>query len=271
MGALNHRIDFLGLISVFYANPNGDPLKNGRPRTDSRGFGIISPECIKRKLRDRLAENGEDILVSPQKFKGDLLSARASEIMQFSADFDYARAACEKWFDVRAFGQVFPFGNVPINGIKGAASIQPVFSAEPIKTVERKITCCIPFTSKGKEAVKGFANVIAVEYGLYRLQGSVNAYQAETNGFTQEDAEKLKYALLHIFDNDSSSKRPAGSMRMNRLFWWEHSSKSGDYSPARVFDSVNVTRISSHFAHSFNDYEITVISLEKLSPQIYEE
>ena len=54
---LADRIDFMELISVSGANPNGDPAKLGMPRTDSRGFGVISPVCIRRKLRDRLSES----------------------------------------------------------------------------------------------------------------------------------------------------------------------------------------------------------------------
>lgn len=59
---LAYRIDFMELISVSGANPNGDPAKLGMPRTDSRGFGVISPVCIRRKLRDRLSEMGSAYL-----------------------------------------------------------------------------------------------------------------------------------------------------------------------------------------------------------------
>lgn len=103
---LAYRIDFMELISVSGANPNGDPAKLGMPRTDSRGFGVISPVCIRRKLRDRLSEMGECILVSPSGSRGDVLAWRASAL---APGRDYTARACEKWYDVRAFGQVFAF------------------------------------------------------------------------------------------------------------------------------------------------------------------
>lgn len=44
MSILQHKIDFVALISVTNANPNGDPLNGNRPRTDYNGHGEISDE-----------------------------------------------------------------------------------------------------------------------------------------------------------------------------------------------------------------------------------
>ena len=68
---LGHRIDFEALITVDSANPNGDPMKKGLPRTDSSGRGVISAVCIRRKLRNALAELGQPILISPPERPGD--------------------------------------------------------------------------------------------------------------------------------------------------------------------------------------------------------
>ena len=46
---LNNKIDFVAIISVKNANPNGDPLNGNRPREDINGFGEISDVCLKRK------------------------------------------------------------------------------------------------------------------------------------------------------------------------------------------------------------------------------
>ena len=67
---LGHRIDFEALITVDSANPNGDPMKKGLPRTDSSGRGVISAVCIRRKLRNALAELGQPILISPPERPG---------------------------------------------------------------------------------------------------------------------------------------------------------------------------------------------------------
>ena len=72
-----------------------------------------------------------------------------------------------------------------------------------------------------------------VEFGLYVINGSINCQLAEKTGFTYEDAEKIKQALLTLFENDTSSARPDGSMEVCRLYWWKHDSKTPKYSSAR--------------------------------------
>lgn len=261
---LEQRIDFMALISVCNANPNGDPARFGRPRIDSDGFGVISPVCIKRKLRDRLSEMGEDIFVTPPVHGGDVLSRRAATLDPGSG---YAKRACDRWYDVRAFGQIFAFPGIHSPGVKGAVTVQPVYSADPVKLSEMKITRCIRSNSGDRGNPMGVLSF--VKYGLYVLKGSVNAYSAAKTGFSEEDAAKLRTALIHLFDNDCSAARPAGSMEVRRLYWWEHTSKSGNYSPARVFDCVKITLKCSE-PRCFDDYIISYEPLDGLSAAIYE-
>ena len=53
-----------------------------------------------------------------------------------------------------------------------------------------------------------------VGFAVYKVMGSVNVQLAEKTGFTQEDAEILKEALMTLFENDASSARPEGSMEV---------------------------------------------------------
>ena len=71
MNPLQHKIDFAVILTVDHANPNGDPLNGNRPRVDYDGFGEITDVCIKRKLRDRLQENGQAIFVQSDEKKQD--------------------------------------------------------------------------------------------------------------------------------------------------------------------------------------------------------
>lgn len=263
MPALAHRIDFMAFISVSGANPNGDPRRSGIPRTDSSGRGVISTVCIKRKLRDRLAEMGEDIFVSPPEYPGDNLAKRAAALPK---GFDYAKRACEKWFDVRCFGQVFAFPGIKSPGIKGAVTIQQAVSLHPVEINQTSITRCISGSQNSCAGSVGF--ISSVKYGLYVLKGSVNAYTAEKTGFSREDCEKLRQAIIHIFDNDSSAARPAGSMELNRLYWWEHSSALGDHSPAKVFGTVRAELLNSE-PLCFEDYRLIHEPLPGLMPEIY--
>ena len=58
MSNLKGKIDFTLFVSATNANPNGDPLNGNRPRTNLDGYGEISAECIKRKIRNRIQDLG---------------------------------------------------------------------------------------------------------------------------------------------------------------------------------------------------------------------
>ncbi len=111
-----------------------------------------------------------------------------------------------------------------------------------------------------------------VEFGLYVIRGAVNVQLAEKTGFSSEDADKLKQALLTLFENDASAARPDGSMEVRRVYWWKHNSKSGQYSSARVQRTLKITRKTSvDIASSFEDYDIQLDNLPGLTPEIIEE
>lgn len=63
METLSKKIDFVLFVAVNNANPNGDPLLGNMPRTDYNGYGEISDVCIKRKIRNRLQDMGQEIFV----------------------------------------------------------------------------------------------------------------------------------------------------------------------------------------------------------------
>ena len=264
---LLHKIDFMALISVSGACPNGDPLCGGRPRTDTDGYGIITDVCIKRKLRDRLSEMGENILITPQNDRSDSIAKRIAVIKPLdSSDI------CSHFYDVRAFGQVIAMSRSPLrtNGIRGAVSISHSFSLHPVDIIELPITRCINSetgTRRGSDTL-GFKSF--VRYGLYVLKGSVNTHYAERNDFSEDDAEKLKAALSTMFHNDISAARPEGSMTVERLYWWQHSSAYGDYPSHIVFGSVKAElRDGVTKPLCFEDYEICEQPLSRLSPEIY--
>ena len=116
MATLENKIDFAVIIRATKANPNGDPLNGNRPRMDYDGFGEISDVCIKRKIRDRLMESKDErgnykysVFVQNDERKTDdakSLKDRADKTLKDSLTLE---TACEQWFDVRAFGQVFAF------------------------------------------------------------------------------------------------------------------------------------------------------------------
>lgn len=278
MSNLQNKIDFAVLVKVANANPNGDPLNGNRPRTTYTGNGEISDVCIKRKIRNRLQDMGEEIFVKSSERSDDdfhSLSERASEnITSYSSSDDYARQACEKWIDVRAFGQVFAFKSKDKKegvsvGVRGPVSIHQAVSCSPIDINSMQITKSVngePLEGRSSDTMgtKHF-----VEFGLYKIKGSINVQLAEKTGFSEEDAEKIKEALRTLFINDASAARPDGSMEVVTLYWWRHNNKIGQYSAAKVHDSLKISlKEGVQIPASVDDYIITVEPLNGLEPQV---
>lgn len=283
MTALQNKIDFVGFISVENANPNGDPLNGNRPRDNVDGFGEISDVCIKRKIRNRLLDYGESIFVQSEdknidgcKSLKDRLESDA-ELKKLSngknTDKDlFTQKVCEKWIDVRAFGQVFAFKGETVSvGVRGPVSIHPAFSLDTVDIDSIQITKSVNSTSTGggkSSDTMGMKH--RVKFGVYKIKGSINCQLAEKTGFTRDDAEKIKNAVATLFENDCSSARPDGSMCMVKLFWFEHNCKNGQYSSAKVHNSVKVRKLTDE-PSSINDYEFYYDNeLAGIKPEILE-
>lgn len=277
MSKLEHKIDFVVLVSVNMANANGDPLNGNRPRTDYNGFGEISDVCIKRKIRNRMQDMGNAVFVQSDERKDDgygSLSERASKTLgKVKGAEEYAAKACETWLDVRSFGQVFAFKSNEASGVsvgvRGPVSIHQGVSVSPVEVQSMQITKSVngePGEKRGSDTM-GMKHF--VRFGLYKIKGSINVQLAEKTGFTHEDAQIIKECLRTLFVNDASSARPEGSMEVYRLYWWEHHCKDGQYSSAVVHRSVEVKQKAGVMdPKSPEDYEITVLPLDGLTPEI---
>jgi CRISPR-associated protein Csd2 len=286
MSTLDHKIDFAVILSVRNANPNGDPLNGNRPRQNYDGFGEISDVCIKRKIRNRLQDAGESILVQSDEKRNDghrSIKDRVdgnAELQEFAKGKSqnnelFAKAACESWIDVRSFGQVFAFSGSEVSiGIRGPVSIHTAVSLGSIDISSMQITKSVNSVTQ-KDPNKKSSDTMGmkhrVDFGVYVFYGSINTQLAEKTGFTYEDAEKMRESLITLFENDTSSARPDGSIEVNKVYWWEHNSKLGQYSSAKVHRSLQIKLNDGlNEAKSFEDYDITLNDLEGLKVQSYE-
>jgi len=280
MAVLEKKIDFALVFGVKNANPNGDPLSGNMPRTTIDGTGELSDVCLKRKIRDRLQEAGEKIFVQSDENRVDdyktLKDRAVAELKDAMNDAKkLSEKACKTWIDVRAFGQLFAYkgegkGAGVSVGIRGPVTIQSAFSRDPVNVTSIQITKSVSGEGDGtKKASDTMGMKHRVDFGLYVTFGSINPQLATKTGFSYEDAQKIKQALLHIFDNDASSARPEGSMEVIQLYWWEHSSKSGQYSSAKVHGSLQISlKDGVKKPQSVNDYSISLTTLNGLKPEV---
>jgi len=257
--SLTKKIDFAIIIGVKNANPNGDPLNGNRPRTNYENLGEISDVCLKRKIRNRLLDAGESILVQSDDYRKDeyrSIKARydANEaIKALAKEKDgekKAAAACEQWFDVRAFGQVLAGVDDTSASIavRGPVSIQSAFSIEPVDVESTQIVKSVNLKTNEHDPSEKSSDTMGmkhrVDHGVYVSYGSVNKQLAEKTGFSDEDAKKLQTAMRKLFENDESSARPAGSMEVLKVIWWVHDSKL--LSSAEVHRSLIVQNDGSY-------------------------
>lgn len=297
---LQNKIDFAVVFSVNGANPNGDPLNGNRPRTNYDDIGEVSDVCIKRKIRNRLMEAGHSIFVQSDDNRMDdyrsLRSRAEGELKNIGMDDDnkFRKAACDKWLDVRAFGQVFAYkakGNkknkkakeegeqekgddsgVSI-GIRGPVSIHSAFSVAPVSGRISSIQITKSVSGEGdgtKKASDTMGMKHRVDHGVYVSYGAINPQLASKTWFKGEDAEAIHDALKKLFDNDESSARPAGSMEIALVLWWKHNCNNGQYSSAVVHRSLSVDpKEGVTEPKSIGDYSFKLKKLSGLEPQIF--
>ncbi|MEC6898231.1 type I-C CRISPR-associated protein Cas7/Csd2 [Photobacterium piscicola] len=255
--SLNHKIDFAIIFTVNHANPNGDPLNGNRPRQDYQGFGEVTDVCLKRKLRDRLQEADQAIFVQSDEKKTDGMPSLRTRAE--SAEFgvgkdvfntkkttiaDATKIVCAKWFDVRAFGQVFAYskstGSEGISlPIRGPVTIQSAFSLEPISIESTQITKSVSGEGDGsKKSSDTMGMKHRVDKATYVSFGAMTPQLATKTGFNDDDAVLIKTLLPRLFEGDASSARPEGSMVIEKIIWWQHNSKSGQYSSAKVHQTL---------------------------------
>ncbi len=287
---MKNKIDFVAIFSVTKANPNGDPLNGNRPREDINGYGEISDVALKRKIRNRWQQMGEEIFVQTAENTNDGFKSLKDRVDPFLKEFSkktdnsqadsnaekFIHAVCQKWIDVRGFGQVFPFKEDKTKGVsigvRGPISLFPAFSIDPIDIEDIQITKSVNLKTMpyGEKDASTMGMKTRVDFGLYLTKGSINCQLAEKTGFSDEDAEKFLAALNTLFEGDASSARPEGSMVLERVYCFKHNNKKGQYSTAKVHSSVVVRKKESIvIPHSFDDYEVHCEFLPNLEAKVF--
>ena len=153
-------------------------------------------------------------------------------------------------------------------GIRGPVTIQQARSIGSVDIDSNQITKSTnnePGDSKGSDTM---GMMHTVRYGEYVIKGSINPILAEKTGFSDADAADLKEALRTLFVNDESSARPAGSMNVLKLFWWEQDADNIRYSTKRLTDTVSVSLNNpDDIPEGPDDFKITVTNLPDIKPE----
>ena len=146
-------------------------------------------------------------------------------------------------------------------GIRGPVSISLAKSLSPVDVITMQITRSTNGMESeiGKKSSDTMGSKHFIDYGVYKLTGSINCYFAEKTGFSEEDADVIKEALRTLFINDMSSARPEGSMEVKKIYWFEHPNKIGVASSSKIHNLVEVNMVQGvQKINSYDDYTILV-------------
>lgn len=274
------RHDFILLFDVTDGNPNGDPDNENIPRTDPEtGQGIVTDVCLKRKIRDYVAETkklqapyriyvqkSDVALIAKHEEAYNELGLKSTGTKQKREDVDRAREwMCQNYYDIRAFGAVMSVG-VNCGQVRGplqltfARSIDPVFAHDISITrvaVTRKEDAAVVVgedeKTKGKETEMGRKALLP--YGLYRGYGFFNPLLAKRTGFKGDDLALFWEAVQQMFELDRSASR--GFMAFRGLYVFTHDNATGRAPAHELFDLVRVERVvTDRPPRSFADYVV---------------
>lgn len=145
---ISKRVDFMMIFDVTNGNPNGDPGAENLPRVFSDGRGYITNLSIKRKIRDFVISEyndvqGMDIFIQPQAILNNKLF-EMYKLPEIKEDpkllYEHINAS---FFDCRTFGQMMDFAvpnsKKPNNRKKGKTQKEVVEKVDEDNIIEDDI------------------------------------------------------------------------------------------------------------------------------------
>lgn len=217
MKSIENRYEILFLYEAKDCNPNGDPLDENRPRTDSEtGEATVTDVRIKRTVRDfflakepdveKRIENGTEILIR-DTFKPDgFLSQGKDRAENFIDEAIKGKKGLEKLnalqntilqkcIDARLFGCALPMGkNEPSLKVTGPVQFMP-FNRSLHRVAPQMVQQTAAFAGSANATQKSFAERWLLPYALIGVYGVVNENAARTTGMSEEDLHQLLDAL----------------------------------------------------------------------------
>lgn len=178
--AFKNRSEILFLYDCKWANPNGDPLDENKPRIDEETEKcIVTDVRLKRTTRDEWQSWGEVLWVSgenvnPEERRKELGIERKEDALKF--------------LDVRLFGAVIPMKDRADTSYTGPVQFRFGSSLHPVKVVYQQGTAA--FTTKDAQQ-RSFREEYLVPYALICFYGVANENAAKITGASEEDMKKL--------------------------------------------------------------------------------
>jgi len=265
------RREILILWECEKCNPNGDAITN-EPRHDVYGYAYVTPDRIKRNIRDRLMEIvGRDqvfVTTEPITIKSRLsekLKQKQNQDKDTSTENKKGKKAVDKeeylkalkeFIDNRLFG--FTYASDVSLSEPGPVQFTFAKSLHPVDIVPDKGNGGFATTDSSGNTKEGrtFRLSYFIPYAILAASGVVNQYRAEKTDMSEEDYRLMRKAWWESF-NSVASRSKIGQ----RPLLWLEIVYDGDYYIGNLHNFLEITvkepNIYSYFSenkpHSIKD------------------
>lgn len=299
---MKNRYEFMFFVQAENCNPNGDPDMGNYPRMDSEtGIGIITDVAIKRRIRNYIEEAyqhkfGMDIIKRDSSNMNRsiaelVIEANDGKLEKKGKDFknkkveDASILACNRYFDVRTFGDVLTTG-LNAGQIRGPVQIGIAKSLDPIFDMDISITrqCYTEgnyltldeydkeWEDRDSDTKRTMGRKTFIPYGLYIVKGSISANLANKTGFSENDMNVLFEAIMNMYNNDISASKKGMSV-IQPLIVFKHIGNDnttdekqkeretllGCVDAYKLYESVKVVKKGEvEYPRNYTDYNVTV-------------
>ncbi len=193
MSTLTNRHEILFLYDVSWANPNGDPMDENKPRLDEEtGINIVTDVRLKRTVRDALMELGHEVFLREERTDDGNRKTKEDIMAYYDND---PKKVLEKCVDIRLFGGTFAIKGDDQNAFSLTGPVQFKFghSLHRVKVELVKGTSIMPSAADKRQGT--FTEVYVVPYSLIAFYGIANEKAAATTGLTEDDLDAMFKAL----------------------------------------------------------------------------
>ncbi|MEZ0337371.1 MAG: type I-B CRISPR-associated protein Cas7/Csh2 [Aquificaceae bacterium] len=190
---MKNRREILFIYDVSWANPNGDPADENKPRIDEETqINYVTPTRLKRTIRDQLTQMGYEVFIREQRKEDGKLLSKESIFERYEKDYN---VVLEKCIDIRLFGGTFAIkgSDIQANSFTGPVQFKFGRSLHRVKIEFVKGTTVLPSDEQKTQGT--MTDFYVVPYSLIAFYGIVNEKAAEKTRLTESDIDAMLKAM----------------------------------------------------------------------------
>lgn len=211
MTKVKNRSEVLFLYDVTYANPNGDPVDENKPRIDEEtGRNLVTDVRLKRTIRDYLHDyKGKEIFILEVREENGNLRTKETRLKEFKDNADLVKEC----IDVRLFGATTAVKD-QVMTLTGPVQFKYGKSLHRVELKYVKGTTVMPSKEGSKQGT--FTERYILPYSLIAFYGIVNENAATKQdiGLKEEDISLMLDGMWNGTKNLMSTSKTGQMPRL---------------------------------------------------------